>query len=107
MARLDQEALFTHCVRVSMQCLAVAVPLLLMVHGPVQAATTRVSACEPTSVSTPDRRLVAKADEGAGSLRRYVERTQPIFQLDLATAVQRVERQRGADAACSAAVASR
>ena len=107
MARLNQETRFSSCVRVSMQCLAVAVPLLLLAHGPAHAASSRVSACEPTHATTFDRRLVAKADQGAGSLRRFVERTQPIFQVDFVSAVQRVEHQRAADAACTTAVASR
>lgn len=106
MARYEQESRFTRCVRVSMQTVAVAVPLLLVVHGPVHAATPQ-AACVPTAVSTLDRRLVTKADTDAGEVRRFVERTQAIFQLDMTTAMRRVDRQRDADAACARSVAAR
>ena len=105
MARLEQESLFSRCVRGSLQTLAVAIPLLLVIHGPVHAAT--VPSCEPTHASTLDRRLVAKADQGVGELRRFVSRTRMVFQLDMPTALQRIDRQRGTDVACATPVASR
>ncbi len=104
MARLDQEFSFTRCVRVAMQGLAVAVPLLLLVHGPAHAAAV----CEPTPAAALDGRLAAKANEGVVPLRRFVERTRMVYQLDMQEALQRAERHRqAAVASCAAVVASR
>ncbi len=103
MTRLDPEIPLSRGVRVSMQCLAVAIPLLLLVHGPARAA----SVCEPTRTSVLDGRLAAKTDEGVVPLRRFVERTRMIFQLDMQEALQRVERHRQAASACAAVVAAR
>jgi hypothetical protein len=88
-----------------MQTLAVAIPMLLLMHGNARAATP--SACEPTAVSTLDQRLAAKADEGLVPLRRFIERTRMIYQLDMADALKRVNQRREAERACTVAMASR
>ena len=79
-----------------------------MFFGTVPAASAaQAVSCSSARVSTFDARLAAKAARGPAELGRFVRQVGPVYQLDYATAVARVERVQRNRASCDAVVASK
>ena len=86
-----------------LQGCAGAVPLRRGAGKPAGAAETNpIVSCRSAGRATLDARLAARADQGVGSLRQFVQRTRMIYQLDMAEAQLRADRYRASVAACTA-----
>ena len=88
-------------VRTVLQAALVAMPLLLAMPRPSVAAEAGPTSCRATTYRTVlDARLAAKADEGIVSLRRFVQRTRTVYQMDIGDALAAVARHRDGIARC-------
>ena len=83
-----------------LQACAIAVPLLCA-HAPSAVAAVPAPSASCPPVVALDARLAAEGEAGVVPLRRYVDRTRMIHQLDLADAMVRIDRYRGARAGCT------
>jgi hypothetical protein len=102
MNNFTQRATFTRSLANMLKGAALAAPLLL---GAVSAHAAEP--CTASHAAALDAKLVATAEQGAAPLRRFVERTQTIYQLDMDSAVARADRARATAAQCATSVASR
>jgi hypothetical protein len=74
---------------------------------PVAAAAPAAAACAgQASLTNEQRRIVAHADAGFASLRRFVLRTRMIYQLDVRETAAWVDALRARSALCGQRIAS-
>ncbi len=82
------------------QALAIGVPLFVCNTHVAYAEEPGTCQFAPRAL---DRTLVAKNAEGDASLRRFIERTQTVYGLNMDEAKERVEHVRVGRAACDVA----
>lgn len=81
----------------------IALASVVFMPATVVAAPSDTACAAPERLTYEQRQLVAKSEQGAAELRRYIWRTKPIYQRDLTEVIPWLD-ERTARGACTASV---
>ena len=81
---------------------AAALAIVTALPGIVVAAPSVNAACQVRPATPLDERVEQESLKGAQSFRRFIHRTQNIYQLDMRTEVAKIDARRDAEQECMA-----